>query len=258
MRHVSPALLTAFCLAVTGVRAMTADELIAKNIEARGGLERIQAITSIRATGIARLGGGGGIIEQAYTLLQTRSGSLRRERSMQGLTTVTAFDGTAGWTVNPFRGRREPQRLAPDIVKSLAYDADLEGPLVDYRKKGHTVEYMGTEDVDGTEAHKLHLTLKDGTLLDVYLDPDYFLEIREIQRRTVRGVEGETEVDPGNYAKVNGVMMPFSIESGDRGGPKSFRIALTKIEVNVPIDDSVFKFPAGASAAATPGKGGGR
>ena len=255
MRHASPALVVALCLAATGVRAMTADELIAKNIETRGGLARIQAITTIRATGVARLGRGDGVIEQAYTLLQTRSGGLRRERSMQGLTTVTAFDGTAGWTVNPFRGRREPQLLAPDLVKGLAYDADLDGPLVDYRKKGHTVEYQGTEDVDGTEAHKLHITLKDGTLVDMYLDPDYFLEIREIQRRTVRGVEGETEVDPGNYGKVDGVLMPFSIESGDRGGPKNFRIVLSKIEVNVPIDASLFKIPAGAAPA---GKGGGR
>jgi outer membrane lipoprotein-sorting protein len=258
MRQTSPALLVVLCLAITGVRAMTADELIAKNIEARGGLARIQAITSIRETGIARLGGGDGVIEQAFTLLQTRGGSLRRERSMQGLTTVTAFDGTTGWTVNPFRGRREPQRLPPDAVKSLAFDADLDGPLVDYKKKGHLVEYMGTEDVDGTEAHKLHLTLKDGTLVDVFLDPDYFLEIREIQRRTVRGVVGETEVDPGNYAKVNGVMMPFSIETGEPGGPKGFRIALTRIEANVPIDDSLFQFPAAAAPAASTGKGGGR
>ena len=249
MRYARPILALLLWLHVPAALALTADELIARNIEARGGLARLQAITSIRATGVAKIGGGGGILEQAYTLLQTRSGGLRRERSMQGLTTVTAFDGTQGWTVNPFRGRKEPQLLPPDAVKGLALDADIDGPLVGYRKKGHKVEYQGTEDIDGTEAHKLHVTLADGTLLDVYLDPDYFLEIREDQRRTVRGVEEETEVDPGNYAKVSGVMMPFSIETGRRGEPKNFRIALTKIEVDVPIDASVFRFPAAAVSA---------
>jgi len=247
--------LTVFLVVLGPAGAMTADELIAKNIEARGGLARIQAITSIRATGVVRLGGGNGIVEQAYTLLQVRPGSLRRERSMQGLTSITAYDGSVGWSLNPFRGRKEPQLLPPDAVKGLASEADLDGPLVDYKKKGHTVEYQGTEDIDGTEAHKLHVTLKDGTLVDLYLDPDYFLEIRRIERRTVRGVEEESEIDPGNYGKVEGVMMPFSTESGARGGPKSFRIALTKIEANVAIDPSVFRFPGAAPAG---GKGGGR
>ena len=255
MTRTAPLLLVVFCLAAPAAHALTADELIAKNLEARGGLARIQAITSIRATGVVKIGGGDGIIEQAYTSLQARPGSLRRERSMQGLTSITAFDGVVGWSLNPFRGRREPQRLPPDTVKSLAADADIDGPLVDHKKKGHAVAYLGTEDVDGTEAHKLQVTLKDGALVDVYLDPDYFLEIREVQRRMVRGVEDETEIDPGNYGEVNGVMMPFSIESGSKGGPKTFRIALTKIELNVPVDAALFRFP---ETPAPAGKGGGR
>jgi len=256
MRYSGPALALFLWLSTHAAFALTADELIAKNIEARGGLSRLQAVTSVRATGVAKIGGGGGTVEQAYTVLQTRSGALRRERSMQGLTSVTAFDGTQAWSVNPFRGRKEPQLLPPDTVKSLAADADLDGPLVDYRKKGHKVEYQGTEDIDGTDAHKLYVTLADGALVDVYLDPDYFLEIREVQRRTVRGVEEETEIDPGNYAKVDGVMMPFSVETGAKGEPKTFRITLTRIELNVPVDDSVFRFP--AAAPEPKGKGAGR
>src|SRR5437762_2079330 len=137
MSCVRPVTLFVLCLGVVlalaltpAARAMTADELIARNIEARGGLARLAAVRSLRATGIVRLGGGDGVVEQAYTLLQTRAGGLRRERTMQGLTAITAFDGTAGWTLNPFRGRREPQRLPPDAVKGLATDADLDGPLV--------------------------------------------------------------------------------------------------------------------------------
>jgi len=245
--------LLSLLLAAPTALALTADELIAKNVEARGGLARLSAISSIRATGIVRIGGEDGFIEQTYTLLQSRPGKLRRERSMQGLTAVTAYDGQVGWTVSPFRGRKEPQLLTPDTVRGLAVDADLDGPLVDYRKKGYTVTYAGTEDVDGTEAHKLHVTLSGGDSVDVFLDPDYFLEIREVNHRIVRGVEEESETDPGNYGKVNGLVLPFSMESGPKGGSKNFRITFTKIEVNVPVDASTFRYPGDAAAPAKRG-----
>jgi len=178
-----------------------------------------------------------------FAVLQKRGGFLRRERSMQGLTAITAFDGESGWTLQPFGGRREPQKLPPDVVKGLRVDADIDGPLMDYKEKGHAVEYLGTEDVDGTEAHKLKVTLKDGDVQYIYFDPDYFLPIRLVSQETVRGVEEETETDFGNYERVNGVYMPFSIESGPRGGPKGSKITLQKVEANVAIDDSLFRFP---------------
>ena len=230
--------------AAAPVGAMTADELIAKNVEARGGQAKLKEIKSLKATGKATFGGGDSVREMAFTMLQKRPGFLRRERTLQGLTAITSFDGEVGWSLWPFGGRREPEKLPPDVVKTLRVDADIDGPLVDYKEKGHSVEYLGKEDVDGTDAHKLKVTLEDGDVQYVYLDPDYFLEIRVLSQEKLRGVEEESETDLGNYERVNGVYMPFSIETGPKGEPKNFKIVLQKVEANVALDDSLFHFPA--------------
>ena len=128
-------------------------------------------------------------IEASWAQVVKRPGMIRSEVSLQGLTAVDAWDGKEGWSVQPFQGRREPERTSPDDAKEMARDADLDGPLVDWREKGHRVEYLGTEDVDGTPAHKLRVTLKDGDTQYVYLDPDSFLEIRVVTESHVRGVE---------------------------------------------------------------------
>lgn len=228
--------------------ALSVDELIAKNIEARGGIEKIKAINSLKLTGKIRAGGGGSSIELAYAEMRQRPGLLRSEVSWQGLTAVTAFDGSVGWQVQPFQGRRDPEKIAADEVRSLRHVADIEGPLVDCKAKGNTVEYMGTEDVDGTDAHKLKVTFNDGDVRYVYLDPDYFLEIRVLDQVRIRGAEYEQETDLGNYELVEGVYMPFAVESGGKGGPKGQKIIIEKAEVNVAMDEALFRFPAAATA----------
>lgn len=226
--------------AVSSVSALTADELIAKNIEARGGIEKLRAIHSMRLTGKIHFGARA----LNFVWMAKRPGLLRRELSWQGLTAVTAYDGSVGWRINPFRGRVDPEKLAADNLKEIQLDADLDGPLVDYKAKGNTVEYMGTEDVDGTEAHKLKVTLKNGDIRFVYLDPDYFLEIRDLDQTRIRGAQEEGETDFGEYELVNGVYIPFSVESGPKGEPKDSKISFEKAEVNVDMDDNLFHFPA--------------
>ena len=223
--------------------AMTADELIAKNLEARGGVERIKAVDAIRASGRMVFAQGDFSIELGYTNLVRAGAGCRTEVSLQGLTAITAWDGQGGWNVSPFQGRRDPERMSADDAKALEYCADLDGPLVDWQAKGHRVEYQGTEDVDGTEAHKLKVALANGNVQTMYFDPDYFLEIRTITQTTVRGVKQEQETDVGNYERVAGVYMPFSIESGPKGGPKGQKIQIERIEPGVELDPAQFAFP---------------
>jgi len=230
-------------------RAITVDELIAKNVEARGGLAKLRAIETLRLEGTrTRLGGG---FEMPFVEIRKRPGAIRSEATMQGLTMIRAYDGKEGWAVQPFRGRKDPEKLPADAAKQLAYDADLDGPLVDYKEKGNQVEYLGTEDVDGTEAHKVQVTRPTGDVEMIYLDPDYFLEIRRLSRYRVRGAETEIETDFGGYERVNGVYFPFSIESGSRGSrEKGQKINVNKAEANVTVDDANFHFPGDAAPAA--------
>jgi hypothetical protein len=227
-------------------RAMTADELIAKNIQAKGGMDKIKAVQSSRMVGKMEFTGDF-VLQMALTQTITRSGKIREEATLQGLTQVQAWDGKEGWQVQPFGGRKDPEKLSEDDVKELKEDADIDGPLVDYKAKGHQVEFLGTEDVDGTEAYKLKVTLKSGDLKYYYLDPDYFLEIRITTRRTVRGTEREFEMDLGNYDQVDGVYVPFSLEIGPKGASKSQKVTVERVEFNQPVNDAIFSFPAAAA-----------
>jgi hypothetical protein len=213
--------------------AMTAEELVAKNLEARGGAAKLRAITTMHAVGKVRAGGGLDAKIESWAVVPS---GFRGEFTLQGMTEVQAWDGREAWTVSPFGGRRDPQKTSADDAKGLIERADVAGPLLDYKAKGHTVEYLGTEDIDGTEAYKLRVTLKNGDTEYLYLDPDQFLEIRVVNHRMVRGQEEVQSTDLGEYEKVDGIY--FAFEAGNRH--------LEKIELNQTIDTKLFAFPGGA------------
>jgi hypothetical protein len=229
--------------------AYTADELAAKNVAAKGGLEKLKAIHSLRLSGKMRINGD--TLELGYIVLVKQPGSIRYEALLQGLTEVQAFDGHEAWQINPFQGRKDPEKLSADDAKGLGEDAaDFAGPLVDYKAKGYTLDYLGTEDVDGTDAHKLRVTRPNGDVTYVYLDPNYFLEIRTLTRRIEHGVPKETVTDYGDYEKVEGVYFPFSQESGPKGSSDREKVQFEKAEANIAAVDTLFQIPAAAPAAA--------
>jgi outer membrane lipoprotein-sorting protein len=230
-------------MAAPGAFAYTAAELAAKNVAAKGGTEKLNAIQSLRLSGKLLLNGG--TIEVGYTMLVERPDSIRYEVQLQGLTRVQAYDGSGAWQIDPFQGRKDPEKLSADDAKALGEDAaDFAGPLVDYQSKGYRLDYLGTEDIDGTEAHKLRILRANGDVAYVYLDPDHFLEIRTVNRRIEHGVPNETITDYGDYEQVNGVYLPFALESYQKGSSDRQKVQIEKAQANVAPDKSVFSFPA--------------
>ena len=223
----------------------TLDELVAKNIEAKGGADALRALQSLKLTGKMLVQQGQ--IELAYDQTKKRPGEVRTEATLQGMTLVHAYDGKEGWKISPFGGRKDPEKMSADDVKSLIEDAEIDGPLVDWKSKGSTVDYLGTEDVDGTLAYKLKVVRKNGDVNFVYLDPDHFLEIRTLTQRVEHGAQTEVETDLGDYEKIAGVFIPFSIEAGRKGSPDKQKIVIEKADANVPVDEAVFRFPTAAS-----------
>ena len=219
----------------------TADVLVAKNIEAKGGASALRGLGTLRLSGKMLVQEGQ--IQLAFMQVKKRPDDVRTEASLQGMTQIEAYDGKEGWKVSPFFGRRDPERMSADDVKALVEDSEIDGPLVDWQAKGNTLEYLGTEDVDGTPAHKLKVTRKNGDVSFVYLDPDHFLEIRVITQRTRHGAYEQLETDLGDYEKAGGVFVPTSIEFGRKGDPDKQRIMIDKVEANVPVDDTIFHFP---------------
>src|SRR5947209_10021355 len=223
----------------------TVDSLVAKNTEAKGGGQALAAVQSLRLQGKMLVNNGR--LELGYVLIKKRPGEVREESTLQGMTRVDAYDGTEGWKISPVGGRKDPEKVSVDDAKSLVEDAEIDGPLIDWKAKGSTVEYLGTEDVDGTQAHKLRVVRKNGDINYVYLDPDAFLEIRIITQRLENGARVESETDLGDYEKINGVYFPFSIEGGPKGATDKQKIIFEKAEANTPVDETIFKFPTTAS-----------
>jgi hypothetical protein len=224
-----------------GTNQPTVDELVAKNIEAKGGATALKSLQTLRSTG--KLLAQKGQIEYGYAQIKKRPDEIRSEASLQGMTQIQAYDGKEGWRVSPFSGRKDPERMSADDVKALVEDTEIGGPLVDWKAKGSTVEYLGTEDVDGTPAHKLKVVRKNGDVSFVYLDPEHFLEIRIVTQRTRHGAYEEVETDLGDYEKAGDVFVPTSIDVGRKGSPDKQMVVVDKVEANVPVDDTIFHFP---------------
>jgi hypothetical protein len=220
--------------------AQTADDLIARNIKARGGLERIKAIKTIRVTGKIK-GFGGRVMGMGEE--KARPDLVRVTTIMQGMTAIDAYDGITGWQVEPFGGRKDPQLMGEDTLRDLLLDADFDGSLVDYKEKGSSVEFLGHDAVDGDDALRLKVTLKNGDIIYDYLDPDTYIEIRREIQQFIRGSVRERVESLGSYKPVAGVMFPFAIATGSRNNPDAQTIIVQKIEANVPIDPSDFALP---------------
>ncbi len=240
MRHAVILLIAACCCSVSSF-SQTAEELIAKNIQAKGGLEKMKAIKSLRMTG--KFEGGGGFTASESQENQ-RPNLIRQTFSLQGMTAVQAYDGTSGWQIQPFEGHKDPDLMGEDDLRDLLLDADFDGPLVDYKEKGNTVEYLGHDVVDGDDALRLKVTLKNGDLVYYYLDPDTYLEIRKEIQQFIRGSVRDRVVGLGSYKPVNGVMYPFSISQGTKTHPDDQTSTVQKIEANVTIDPADFMLPA--------------
>jgi len=227
-------------LASPATFGQTVDEIIAKNVQARGGMEKLKAAKTVRMSGKISIGPG---LEAPAVLEQRRPNSVRIEFTVQGMTAVMAYDGKSGWMLMPFGGKKDPEPMGEDDLREAQEQSDIDGEFVDYKEKGNKVEYVGKEPVEGTDAYKLKVTLKTGTVNYFYLDADSYLVIKEESKRTVRGVERESETTFGDYKKVEGLIFPHSIEAGAKGQSQKQKITIEKIEINPVIDESRFKMP---------------
>jgi hypothetical protein len=236
-------------LCAVSVSAQTADEIVDRYLKTIGGMDRIQAVQTLRRTGRFKGGGGfeAGLVEE-----NKRRGMVRQEFSVQGLTGITAYDGKTGWKIEPWQGKKDAEPLSEEEMKQILEDSDFDGPLVNYRQKGNKIELVGMDTVEGTDTYKLKVTLSNGDVRYYYMDTEYYVPIKIDTKRMIRGAEREYETILGDYKEVNGWYLPFSIESNVKGSQDRQKVTYEKIEANIAIDDSRFTRPGTASAAPPP------
>lgn len=237
-------------LAGTAAFAQTAEELIEKSIQAQGGREKIEAVKSARMTGKMAMGQG---MEAPMVIETVEPNKVRVEMTFQGMTMIQAYDGKSGWQVQPFMGKTEPEPMNEQDLKAMEDQAEDRELLTKYKEKGHTVELVGKEDLEGSPVYKLKLTKKSGDVLNLYLDAETYLLVKQTGKTKMQGQEMETETSLSDYKEVAGVLFPHSIQTKVPSMPGGvMAMTFTKIEPNPDIPASRFEMPPKKEAAAPP------
>ena len=220
-------------LAVAGTAAAAElDEVLACNYETLGGLDNIKAVESARLSGTMTMGP----MQAPFTIEFQRPDRVRMEFEIQGMTAVQAYDGETGWAIMPFLGKTEPEEMAEDELKSIQEMAEWEGPFVDWQEKGHSVELLGVEEVEGTEAYAIKVVRADSEDASTYyLDTEYCLPFLSKGVRDIQGNEMAVAQSIGDYKKVGEIVMAHSMIASIGEGPAPMQQAITveTAELNV-------------------------
>lgn len=229
-------------LAAATVHAQSADRIVSEYIRAIGGMEKIKKVNTVKMSGNFVQG----TLIIPMTMYQKRPNLSLVEVTFQGMTQKVGFDGTEAWSIDPFQGRTVPTKLDADQTKRQRFQADIDGPLVDYSAKGHKLEFIGKETIDGVPAYQVRLTTPEGDTYDYFFDEETYLLVKE--KSHVKMQDGSTETQEMNfsdYKEVNGLLYPHSMEmvSTFQGQKFSSYINIEQVQHNLPLDDSMFQMP---------------
>jgi hypothetical protein len=231
------ALFLTAAISVTSVKAQTVDEIIGKHITAIGGLENWKKVNSIVQTGTMSVQGMN--LEVINTVLHLKG--MRSDITAMGMLNYQIMTPTEGWRFFPIQGQQAPEPATADEVKEGQDDLDAQGILVDYKAKGHTAELLGKEDVDGTECFKVKLTKKDGKTNTYFFDPATYYVVKTVRTINANGQEAELASTMSNYQKTpEGLVIPMTVTI-PVSAAMSLEFTISKIEINKPIDESIFK-----------------
>jgi len=222
--------------------AQTADEIIKKNIDAKGGLSKFKSIKTIRLTGLFSMPSMG-IEDALITIVAKRPNLIRLDIEVMGMVVVRAFDGETAWQTMPTEmGDLETDEMPESDAEEMRRDSDFDGHLIDYKKKGHKVELVGKEDVEGTEVYNLKVTLKDGYVVNYYFDTKNFLDLKSKAITSFQGQEVEGETFYSDYKEIAGILFAHSVEM-KLDGQTNQQVIFEKVELNVDVEDAYFKMP---------------
>jgi outer membrane lipoprotein-sorting protein len=222
---------------------LTADQIVDKNIAARGGLPAWRAVQTMSYSGKMDAGGKQNV-QLPFVMEMRRPRKTRVEIEFANDKAVQVYDGANGWKLRPFLGRREVEPFTPDEMKAASLESDLDGPLVDYATKGTQVSLEGIEKVEGQDAYKLKLTMKGGQVRRLWIDTQTFLEVKiEGVPRRMDGKIRPVEIYYRDYKAVNGLMVPYVLETKVQGARQSHKMTIESVVVNPKLDDALFTKP---------------
>jgi outer membrane lipoprotein-sorting protein len=243
--------LRTLCIAVVtllpaAASAQTADEILAKVLAARGGLDKMRAIHSERVSGQISFGDASG----PFAVELKRPLKMHMQITIQNQTMVRVYDGKSqGWANNPFAGKMEPEAMSEEELKNITEESDFDGPLVDYKSKGNQIELVGKDKFEDKDVWRLKLTTKNGDVRFYLFDANSFLLLKWEGKRRFQDQEIPVESHFSDYREVGGVKFAFAIDSGSSPTELTQKIRIEKIELNPELSDGEFGKPAAAPVA---------
>jgi len=226
-------------LAVSGAAARlqpSVDDVVAKNLAAKGGAEKLRNVTSVRTTG--RVKGARGVA--TMTMWTRRPNSMRQEVIADGRTSITGFDGTTLWVINPLAGPDARELTGPAANRAREQADDFDSVLLDYKDKGYKVDLVPS--LESGAGPRLRVTKKNGRVQLIYLDPATFLEQRITTEFDQAGVNTTVETELTNYKPVDGMMVPFTVRQSVNGHVQA-EVTYEQVQFNLPLADDLFKVP---------------
>ena len=241
-----PVCMSLSVLGASGAQALgglTAAQLIDKNVAAKGGLQAWRAVQSMTFSGKLEAGGKSKA-QLPFVLEKKRPRKTRVEIVFANDTAVQVYDGANGWKLRPYLGRRTVEPYSPEELKSAAFESDVDGPLVDYAGKGSKVELEGVDKVENQDAYELKVTMKGGQVQRLWLDAGTFLEVKvEGTPRRMDGKMRPVSIYLRDYKTVNGLKVPYVIETAVEGNRDTHKMLVESVAVNSKLDDALFAKP---------------
>jgi outer membrane lipoprotein-sorting protein len=223
--------------------ALSAAQIIERNVAARGGLEAWRAVQTMSFTGKMDAGGKENV-QLPFVIEMKRPHRSRVEIEFAKDKAIQVYDGTKGWKLRPFLNRRDIEPYTNGEMKAASMEEELDGPLVDYAAKGTQVEVAGIDKLDGRDAYNLKLTTKNGQTRHLWVDAQTFLEVRiEGVPRRMDGKMRTVQVSMLDYRLVNGLMVPYVLETTVQGGKQPHKMVIDSVQVNPRLEDSLFAKP---------------
>jgi outer membrane lipoprotein-sorting protein len=239
--------LVVFAIFQTSTELKTVDEVLAKYIAARGGVEKVRSVNTERITGRMIFAPG---VEGHVLIEYKRPLKMHMEMVVQGKTVMRIYDGkSAGWVVNPFSDNPDVQSMPDEELQTISDEADFDGPLIDYKAKGNLVALEGISEQDGKKLYRVLLMRKFGGKRTYYIDASSFKVVKWAGETPVEGQTVLIQNDLGDYRVVDGLSFPFEVETTLPGATEQRKFVVEKIEINPQIDDKQFEKPV---VAATP------
>lgn len=226
-------ILTMVCILFTNVTGstQTADEIINKYLQALGGQEKLKTIQTVVMEGSLSVQG----FELPIKLSSVHNKGVRQDFSLNGMNGYSIITPTAGWNFNPFQGQTKPEPITADDINEGINQLDIQSPFIDYAAKGHAIELLEKEDIEGTECHKIRFTYKNGKEEFCFFDPSTFYLVRQKSKSKANGQEIELVSDLSGYSpNEQGYVFPMTI------GSAMGTITMKSVKVNTAIAESLF------------------